>query len=232
MSSVLRNAGRLCILFLFALAPVFAQEQEGYDVRLAILSYKGSGDWYNSKEGVANLMRALEKDTQGRITANPRPIELTATDKNLFRYPILYINGHGNHEEGAILFDKDDAEALRAYVRAGGFIFVNDDYGLDRAFRAAITNVFTNALVPLPNTHEIYHVFHTMEGGLPKIHEHDGEPAQGYGIYVAGRLVLFYAYSADIGDGWADERVHGNPKEIREKALRMGVNIIIYALTR
>ncbi|MGB9561716.1 MAG: DUF4159 domain-containing protein, partial [bacterium] len=149
------------------------------------------------------------------------------TSKDLFNYPILWMTGHGN-----VRFTDDDLENLRTYLTSGGFLWADDCYGMDKSFRREMKRLFPdNELVELPFNHPIYHSFYDFPNGPPKIHEHDGKPAQGLGIFYEGRLVVFYTYESDIGDGMEDISVHNDPQEKHDSALRFGTNVIIYALT-
>ena len=188
------------------------------------LHYDGGGDWYSSATSIGNWLKELQARVGVTTAREPRVVR--PTDRDLATTPFVYVNGHGN-----VRFSDAEALSLRRYLVGGGFMFVNDDYGLDESFRREIARVLPGAaLEPIPATHFIYHCFYDLEG-LPKIHEHDGEPAQGYGIFLNGRLALYYAYSADIGDGLEDADVHGNPAEAREQAARMATNVVVYALT-
>jgi hypothetical protein len=175
---------------------------------------------------LANLITEIRQRTG--IPVAPQPPSVRLRDAQLWDHPFLFASGHGN-----ILFSDEEVAALRRYLLSGGFLLVNDSYGLDASFRREIARVFPDKeLVELPPDHLIYRFFYTMPNGLPKIHEHDNKPPQGFGMFHDGRLVLFYAYESDIGDGWEDASVHGDPPEVREQAFRMGVNIFLFALTQ
>lgn len=197
------------------------------DVRVTIaqVQYGGGGDWYGDATVIKNWLRLLQNRTDME-TARERVI-VKLTDHTLHEYPMLYLVGHGN-----IQLTESEVETLRAYLEGGGFLFVNDDYGLDTSFRREMRRVFPEQpLQPIPNTHMIYRCFYDLPG-LPKIHAHDGEPAQGFGLFHDGRMVVYYAYSADIGDGLEDAGVHPtDTPEVRERAAKMAVNIGVYALT-
>ncbi|MFQ5746392.1 MAG: DUF4159 domain-containing protein [Gemmatimonadota bacterium] len=191
---------------------------------VARLHYSGGGDWYANPSSLPNLLHAVSERTTVRVAV--RPAEVRASDPDLSDYPYLYVTGHGN-----IRFSEAERAALRRYLRAGGFLHVDDNYGLDPYFRREIAALFPGTpLVDVPLDHPIYHLRYDFPHGIPKIHEHDGLPAQGLGIFLDGRLAVFYSYESDLGDGWEDASVHGDPPEIREKALRMGVNLFLYAL--
>lgn len=192
---------------------------------IARVHYDGGGDWYGDPTSLANLQRYLE-ETLGIETAEREKV-VRLMDEDLFRYPYLYLTGHGN-----IRFSKEETGRLRDYLLGGGFMHVDDNYGLDESFRREISKVFPEEeLVELPYDHPIYHMVFPFPDGPPKIHKHDGEPAQGYAIVIDGRVVLYYTYQTDLGDGWEDADVHNVPAAKREAALQMGVNIIAYALS-
>ncbi len=189
------------------------------------VKYGGGGDWYNGPTSLPNLLRAVRERTT--VKTSQQDVTLSLTDARLFDYSFLYINGHGN-----ISFTDEEIRNLRRFLTNGGFLLVNDDYGLDKAFRREIAKVYPDAeLVELPFSHPIYHIFYDFPNGLPKIHKHDDKPPQGFGIFYQGRLVVFYNYECDLGDGWDDPDVHNDPPEKREAALCMGINIVLYALT-
>ena len=220
-SSILRLISFCIILFFTAIGTRNAGEL----FTIVQIQYSGGGDWYGDPSAIGNWLRILRERTD-IDTAEDREI-LKLTDHVLFQYPMLYIVGHGN-----IRLTENEIKTLREYLSNGGFLFVNDDYGLDKSFRREISRVFPDQdLQPIPNDHHIYSCFYDLDG-LPKIHEHDGEPAQGFGLFHDGRMVVFYAYSADIGDGLEDARVHpDDTPEVRELASRMAVNIAVYVLT-
>jgi hypothetical protein len=212
-------------LTIFLLLLSFSHSYSETKFVFAVVKYGGGGDWYNGLSGVRNLLRELNKRTTIRAREREKVVKLT--DSDLFSYPFIYINGHGN-----IKLSPDEVKRLRRFLSTGGFLFINDDYGLDKYIRREMKRVFPEKdFVELPFTHEIYHCFYHFPKGLPKIHEHHGGPPKGYGIYVKGRLAVFYDYNTDIADGWEDESVHGDPAHLREEAIKMGINIIVYALT-
>ena len=193
---------------------------------IAQVQYGGGGDWYGDQTTIPNWLKILRTRTDIE-TADDRVI-VKLTDRNLYLYPMLYIVGHGN-----IRFTEKEVQALRSYLTHGGFLFANDDYGLDKSFRREMRRIFPDQeLQPIPSSYLIYHCFYDFPNGLPKIHEHDGEPAQGFGLFYEGRLVVYYVHSSDIGDGLEDPKVHPNDtNEVRELAAKMAVNIAVYALT-
>lgn len=194
---------------------------------IAQLQYDGGGDWYANPSGLPNLLQAIRERT-GLPIADTRRVTVRLTSPKLRDYPYLYLTGHGN-----IRFSDDEVRALREYLLSGGFLHADDNYGLDESFRREMKRVFPDKeLVELPADHPVYHTLYDFPNGLPKIHLHDGKPAQGFGIFHEGRLVVFYSYESDLGNGWEDPGVHGDPPEAREAALRMGVNLFLYALAQ
>ncbi len=193
---------------------------------IARIQYGGGGDWYAGPSSLPNLLRAIRERTGLPVAADPVTVRLT--DPDLRNYPFLFLTGHGDFR-----FTEEEIDSLRRYLLSGGFIHADDCYGLDEHFRREIARVFPDKdLVPIPNDHEIYNTFYTLPEGLPKIHEHDGLPPQGFGIFHEGRMIVYYTYESDIHDGWEDAEVHGNPPELREEAFRMGVNIFYYVLAQ
>ena len=191
---------------------------------VARLKYGGGGDWYNDPSAIPNLLEELKKRTQ--ITAASDQVIVELNDERLFNYPFLFITGHGN-----IKFTSQEAQQLRLYLENGGFLYIDDDYGMDRSVRREIRKVFPDSkLVELPFSHAIYHCHYSFPHGLPKVHEHDGKAPRGYGVFLDKRLVLFYTYETNISDGWADPDVHKDPPKKREQAFKMGTNIIVYSL--
>jgi hypothetical protein len=222
---VQRHLHRPWLIWALVLAlavPVFASPSA---VTVARLKYGGGGDWYANPTSLPNLLHALRSRTEIDVAGDPATVSLG--DEGLFLHPILHMTGHGR-----VAFTDVEAANLRRYLERGGFLWADDNYGMDRHFRAEIGKVFPEAsLVELPFDHEIYHSFYRFPDGLPKIHEHDGGPPHGYGLYHEGRLVVFYSFNTDIGDGMEDLQVHNDPPEKHEAALRMGVNVVVYALT-
>lgn len=212
------------ILILLAFATLLsAQDNSG--LQIARLKYNGGGDWYNDPSAEVNLLQYIRDNTDVKV--NPEYVFVDIATYDLFQYPMLFITGHGN-----IVLSDSDVEKLRKYCERGGFIYIDDDYGMDKSIRREVKKIFpNNDLVELPFTHSIYNVVYDFPNGPPKTHEHDNKPPQGFGIYIDERLVLYYTYESNPSDGWADERVHNNPKEKREESLKFGANIIIYALT-
>ena len=212
---------RILLLILFAF-PLQAQDT-GFQI--GRLKYAGGGDWYNDPSGEVNLLQYIERETN--IDTNPQYIFVDLATDDIFRYPFLFLTGHGN-----IVFSENEAERLRTYLENGGFLYVDDDYGLNKAFRREIKKVFPEYdLLELPFNHGVYHSVYEFDNGPPKIHQHDEKAPQGYGIFIEERLVVYYTYESNISDGWADEEVHDNPPEMREKALRFGTNLVVWVLS-
>ncbi|MDD2716373.1 MAG: DUF4159 domain-containing protein [Candidatus Wallbacteria bacterium] len=192
-------------------------------LELCRIKYQGGGDWYNDPEVLPNLAREITKRTGIKVSEQQRELDLS--DQALFSCPFLFLTGHGN-----IKLDGDELERLRKYLENGGFLYADDDYGMDQSFRLLLKKVFPDKeLLPLPADHAIYKIFYRLEG-LPKIHVHDGKPPQGFGIFEKGKMVVFYTYESNISDGWADPGTHNDPENLREQSFQMGVNIFYYAL--
>lgn len=193
---------------------------------IARLKYDGGGDWYSDPSSIPNLLTFVAENTP--VDVSSEEYRVSVMDKELFSYPYLYMTGHGN-----VRFNDEEVLRLRQYLMAGGFIHADDNYGMDKSFRREMKRLFPdNELVELPFDHPIYHCFYDFPNGLPKIHEHDGKPARGLGIFYHERLVVFYTYESDLGDGWEDHEVHNDPPEKHIAALKMGANIIIYSLNQ
>ena len=198
----------------------FANAQE---LQIALLKYKGGGDWYANPTSLPNLVRFCNRQLGTNISDEIATVE--AGSEELFNYPFVHITGHGN-----IIFSPAEAENLRNYLAAGGFLELSDNYGLDKYIRREMKKVFPGLeFVELPFDHPIYHQQYNFPNGLPKIHKHDGKNAQGFGIIYKGRLVVFYDYECDLGDGWEDPSVHHDSQQKHDEALQMGANIIQYA---
>ncbi|PIP11663.1 MAG: hypothetical protein COT45_03870 [bacterium (Candidatus Stahlbacteria) CG08_land_8_20_14_0_20_40_26] len=194
-----------------------------YDITIARVKYRG-GDWYNDPSIIPNLAREINKRTT--INADPNQRIITLDNPDLFSYPFVFLTGHGD-----IQLSDVEVECLREYLLKGGFLYADDDYGMNEAFRREMEKVFKGLeLVELPFSHPIYHCFYDFSTGPPKIHEHDNKPPKGYGLFYNGRLIVYYTYESNISDGWADPDVHKDPEEIREKAFKAGINIVVYAM--
>ena len=193
-------------------------------VTIARLQYDGGGDWYANPSSLPNLLAAIRERTG--IPAARREATVTPLDPALRDHPYLYMTVHGN-----VAFTPPERSALRSYLLSGGFLHADDNYGLDESFREEMAQIFPDAeLTEIPADHPVFHAFYDFPEGLPKIHEHDGNPPQAFGIFVDGRMVVFYSYESDLGDGWEDEAVHEDAPQVREDALRMGVNLFLYVL--
>ena len=192
---------------------------------LARLKYGGGGDWYNDPSAVPNLCRYLLAHTNVDVSAEE--VSVSAFEETLFSFPFLFMTGHGR-----IVLTDEEIDRLRNYLLRGGFLYADDDYGMDSYFRDLMRRIFPDReLVELPFSHGIYSIHYRFSNGLPKIHEHDNQPPRGYGLFdETGRLMVYYTYETNISDGWADPRVHEDPPEKREAAFRMGVNIVLWAL--
>ena len=209
-------------------APTPAQSTGPQETGLTIarVQYSGGGDWYANPSSLPNLLEFI-RDRTG-LPVSSRPIEVQLTDPALRSHPYAYITGHGN-----LRFSEAEIAALRRYLDGGGFLHVDDNYGLDTSFRREVRRLFPDHdLVPVPHDHAIYRILYPFPEGLPKVHEHDGKPPEGLAIFRGGRMVVFYSYESDLGDGWEDPAVHGNPPAVREQALRMGANLFLYALSQ
>ena len=193
-------------------------------VRVARLHYSGGGDWYWGRSAIPNFLQYVSENTDFPIDTTE--YEITIMDPELFKFPFLFATGHG-----VINFSVEEKERLRQYLTGGGFLFVNDSYGMDRTFQKEMAQLFPEReVVELPFSHPLYHCFYDFSNGPPKIHEHDNKAPRGYSIIVNGRAVVYFLVESDIGDGWEDPQVHNDPDEKRYEAFRMGLNILTYAL--
>jgi hypothetical protein len=200
----------------------FAQQPS---FKIAKLKYNGGGDWYANKTSLPNLIKFCNQHLKLNISPEEDIVEVGSPE--LFSYPFVHMTGHGN-----VVFSKQEAENLRTYLTGGGFLHIDDNYGLDKFIRLEMKKVFPELeFVELPFNHPIYHQKFDFNNGLPKIHEHDNKPPKGYGIIYEGRLVCFYSYETDLGNGWEDQAIYNDPEEKRQKALQMGANILSFALT-
>jgi hypothetical protein len=195
------------------------------DLKIAKLKYNGGGDWYANKTALPNLIRFTNRHLKTNINREEDIVEVGSPD--LFLYPYVYMTGHGN-----VRFTDQEAENLRNYLLSGGFLHIDDNYGLDPFIRIEMKKVFPDkSFVEVPFDHPIYHQKYEFEKGLPKIHEHDGQPPQGFGILHEGRLVVFYSYESDLGNGWEDQSIYNDPEHLRQSALKMGANILSYVFS-
>lgn len=194
---------------------VFAQE-------IAVAKYSGGGDWYANPTSLPNLVSYCNQNINTRISTKVATVEVGSPD--IFTYPFVHLTGHGN-----VVFSTNDVQNLRSYLSSGGFLHIDDNYGMDEYIRKEIKKLFPNEeLAELPISHQIFQTPYSFPSGLPKIHEHDNQRPQAFGIFIANRLVLLYTYQSDLGDGWEDAEIHNDPISVREKALKMGANIIYY----
>jgi len=193
--------------------------------KIVRLKYSGGGDWYNDPSAEVNMMDYLKKNTAIDVDESKfYSVDINSDD--IFNYPFILITGHGN-----ISFSDSEAKRLREYLEKGGFLYADDDYGMDKAFRREMEKVFPDQkMEELPFNHKIYSSHFSFPNGLPKIHEHDGKPPQGFGYYLNGRLCVYYTYETNISDGWANPREHEDPPEKREESFEMGTNIIVFVL--
>ncbi|WP_299159595.1 DUF4159 domain-containing protein [uncultured Tenacibaculum sp.] len=206
----------ITLLFLINCSVIFSQQ-------VAILKYQGGGDWYANPTALPNLIEFSNLYTHTSINKNIQTV--TLEDETVNNYPIIFLTGHGN-----VFFSSEDSKNLKNYLISGGFLHISDNYGLNKYIRKELKKVFPSLkLQEIPKNHPIYHQTFSFPKGLPKIHEHDKKPAQGFGLFYKGRLIVFYDYESDLSDGWEDASVHNNPKQTRERALKMGSNIIEYA---
>jgi hypothetical protein len=207
------------MLFLTAFQPTGS-------VQIPLLKYNGGGDWYANPTSLPNLISFCNTNIGTAINPEPGTIEVGSPE--IFNYPFVHMTGHGN-----VVFSTQEAKNLRNYLLAGGFLHIDDNYGMDKFVRPQMKKVFPELdFVELPFNHPVYHQKYEFKNGLPKIHEHDGKPPQGFGLIYEGRLVCFYSYECDLGDGWEDWEVHKDSEKTRTKALKMGANLVQYVFTQ
>jgi len=210
-------------VLLFAL--IFGQPAAAQPIQLALLKYGGGGDWYANPTALKNLASFCNQHLHTHLSPEEAQVEVGSAE--LFNYPFVHATGHGR-----ISFSEAEAANLRLYLESGGFLHIDDNFGIDPYVRPEMKKVFPELdFVELPFSHDIYHQQYNFDNGLPKIHEHDGQQPKGLGLVYEGRLVCFYTYDCDLGDGWEDAEVHKDPEERRQKALQMGANIIQYVFT-
>ena len=209
---------KVIILFTFCLSLYSISAQE-----VAILKYRGGGDWYSNPTALPNLIAFCNDNIDTRINKRPQTVEVNSID--IFQFPFIHMTGHGN-----VFFNDEDVDNLRNYLLSGGFLHIDDNYGMEPYIKEELKKVFPNKeLTEIPTTHEIFNIVYQFPQGLPKIHEHDGQRPQALGIFHEDRLVLLFTYESDLGDGWEDQEIHNDPQDVREKALKMGANIVKYA---
>ena len=217
----------LALLFLIGLLSSVAANAPAFETRpmkLALLKYNGGGDWYANPTALRNLARFCNDELNTNFDEQDYAV-VDVGGAELYTYPFVHMTGHGN-----VVFSTEEADNLRNYLVGGGFLHIDDNYGMDPFVRTAMKKVFPELdFIELPFEHPIYHQRYDFNNGLPKIHEHDGNPSQGFGLFWEDRLVCFYSYESDLGDGWEDPAVHKDPEAIRQLALRMGANIIQFA---
>lgn len=205
-------------IFFILLLPIFTFGQSTYQI--AVLKYNGGGDWYANPTSLPNLVKFCNQNILTNIKEDIATVEVGSPD--IFNFPFIHMTGHGN-----VIFSSEEAENLRNYLLAGGFLHIDDNYGMDPFIRIEIKKVFpNNKLIEIPPSHPIFHQKYDFKNGLPKIHEHDMNNPQAFGIFEEGRLILFYTYESDLGDGWEDEEVHNDSAYTRLEALKMGSNIL------
>lgn len=215
---------RYLLSIIILAASLFADAQ--IETKIALMQYRGGGDWYANPTSLTNLIAFCNENIGTDLAPDYATVAPGSSD--IYNYPMVHITGHGN-----ILFNSDEARNLREYLIAGGFLHIDDNYGLDEYIRPQMEKVFPELeFIELPYSHPIYHQSYEFEKGLPKIHEHDDKAPQGFGLIYEGRLVCFYTFECDLGDGWEDQSVHKDSEETRLKALKMGANIVKFAFTQ
>lgn len=209
---------RLKVFFLLLILPFYTVTSQ----EIALLQYGGGGDWYSNPTSLPNLISFCNQ--QIHTTIQPKPETVTPRSIDLFDYPLVHMTGHGN-----VFFSSEEAENLRNYLLSGGFLHIDDNYGMDQYLRKELAKIFPNKeLKELPGNHPIFSTAFKFPNGIPKIHEHDSKKPQAFGIYEEGRLIILYTFETDLGDGWESPEVHNDPPEVRLKALQMGANIVKY----
>ncbi|GAB1447796.1 DUF4159 domain-containing protein [Bacteroidota bacterium] len=212
-------------IILLAFILLFSVPGKTQNLRIGRLKYQGGGDWYANKTSLPNLIQFCRKELSINLQAEEDVVEVGSPD--LFNYPFIHLTGHGN-----VVFSSSEAKNLRNYLMGGGFLHIDDNYGLNTFIRREMKKVFPELeFVEIPYSHPIYHQKFDFPTGLPKVHEHDGKPAQGFGLFYEGRLICFYSYECDLGNGWEDQEVYNDPETVRQKALQMGANLLHYAFT-
>lgn len=216
---------KVCLLLIIIFsANAFAQNESGFQI--ARLKYSGGGDWYNDPSAEVNLLKFVASHTNIKVDPEYKFVDISSDE--IFSYPFLFMTGHGN-----VVFSKDEVYRLRTYLENGGFLYIDDDYGLDNAIRREMKKVFPqDDFIEIPFSYELYNSFYKFENGPPKTHEHDEKIPRGYGIFVNNRLAVYYTYESNPSDGWADQEVHNDPENKREEALKFGTNIVVWALSQ
>lgn len=214
----------LIYIFILSISELIAQSETEFQI--ARLKYSGGGDWYNDPSAEVNLLKFVQANTNIKVNAEYKFVDISSDE--IYSYPFLFLTGHGN-----IVFSTDEVNRLRKYLEGGGFLYVDDDYGMDKAIRRELKKVFPqNDFIEIPFSHKIFNIFYKFDNGTPKTHEHDKNPPQTFGIFLGSRLAVLYTFESNPSDGWADPEVHNDPKDKREEALKFGTNIIIYALSK
>tara|TARA_B100001996_G_scaffold209415_1_gene160695 strand:+ start:627 stop:1292 length:666 start_codon:yes stop_codon:yes gene_type:complete len=205
---------------------IFTSIISAQDFNIARIQYSGGGDWYADPSSLPNLIDFISNETNIKIDRNEYKIKLTS--ESLYSHTFLYLTGHGN-----IRFSNEEIRALRSHLLKGAFLHADDNYGMNDSFKREMKKVFPEKeWIELPIDHPIYSCYFNLPNGLPKIHEHNGRPAQGLGLFEKDRLIVFFSYESDLGDGWEDSNVHNNPEIMRQSALQMGTNIVWFSLTQ
>lgn len=213
---------RLVLFILFTVFCTTITAQINHTYQFGLLKYNGGGDWYSNPTSIPNLVKFCNE--KGNMNINPEIAEVHVSNSEIMNYPFIHMTGHGN-----VVFNTQEATNLRNYLLSGGFLHIDDNYGMDKFIRPQMKKVFPELdFIELPYSHPIYHQSFSFEKGLPKIHLHDNKAAQGFGLIYEGRLICFYSVECDLGDGWEDEEVHNDTEEVRQKALKMGMNIVQY----
>ena len=216
---------KIIVFFILASSLSFSQLDDG--LIIARLKYSGGGDWYNDPSSEVNLLKFISEKFPN-IKTKPVYKFVDISSEEIFSYPILFLTGHGN-----VVFSNEEAKRLKNYLERGGFLFIDDDYGLDKAIRREMKKVFPEKdFIELPFNHRLFNFPYKFENGAPKIHEHDKKPTQTFAIFVGNRIAVIYTYESNPSDGWADKEVHNNPEEKRLEALKFGANLIIFALSQ
>jgi hypothetical protein len=204
----------------FLISIILLLSNIGFSQEIALLKYNGGGDWYANPTSLPNLIKYCNQNINTKIKSKPATI--TPSSADIFSYPYIHMTGHGN-----VIFNNQEVENLQKYLSSGGFLHIDDNYGMDKYIRNEIKKLFPNTdLIEIPSSHPIFQKPYSFPKGLPKIHEHDGKRPQAFGIFIETKLVLLYTYECDLGDGWEDSEIHNDPLEIRESALKMGANIM------
>jgi hypothetical protein len=212
-------------LFIFILLLCFASYGQTYSFKIAKLKYQGGGDWYANKTALPNLISFFNQQMKGKIAPEEEIVEVSSPE--LMSYPFVYMTGHGN-----VVFSNEEAENLRNYLLAGGFLHIDDNYGLDKFVRPEMKKVFPELnFIELPYSHPVFKKPFLFSNGLPKVHEHDGKRPQAFALIYKGKIICIYTYESDLGNGWEDQAIYNDPEEVRQQALRMGVNILTFALS-